>query len=214
MKYDKFTRRDALSLVGASLLALAGCSGETSEPGDGQSQTPTAAEPDYSHVVDDPDAVRVRNSNGEPAVRSSVESPGEDIFESSATWDYEDWLLTTSSERAALTFSDGTTGVEEATGFINGTDLSEETVLVHQYNISECETRRIDQLKWGDGFSCGSAQCVGIRLNYALSEQKNDCPSTDSGSGPPYDEGTRANETTFVRIPALISSYGRFGVQS
>ncbi|WP_396611601.1 hypothetical protein ACH9L7_15585 [Haloferax sp. S1W] len=204
------TRREVLSLSGAALASLAGCTTRTSNRE--QSPSPTASEPDYPHRVDTPDTVTVRNPDGEPAADSSDHSPEEDMFESSPHWAYEDWLVTAPGEREALNFSQAHTGVEAARDFIAATDLSETTLLVHQYNIGPCETRQLSRLEWGTEFSCGDIECTGIALGYDLTERDGDCNETGS-DGPPYRAGSYASEATFVRIPAQLESYGRFRVQ-
>lgn len=210
---ERFSRRDALQLSSVALLGLAGCS--TRLPDRQSTDSPTATEPEYPHGVDAPESRKVRNPEGEPAVRTSARSPEEDLFEPSARWDYEDWLVTSRSEAGALAFSRAATGVEPATEFVADTDLSRETLLVHQYNIGECETRRPARLEWSEERTCGDETCVGIELSYQQQTRNRECrdSATDEGDGPPYREGSYDSEVTFVRIPAQIQSYGRFGYQ-
>lgn len=211
----RVTRREILSLSGVTLVSLAGCATEASDFDRRESPSPTTSEPEYSHSVNSPESITVREPEGKPAVRSALHSPEENTFESSAKWDYEDWVVTSPNERDALNFSPSTTGVEAAKEFVNATDLSGTTLLVHQYNIGKCETRQLTQLKWDSDFSCGNKDCVGILLNYESTERDGDCQVTDSddSDSPPYSEGSHASETTFTRIPAQIRSYGRFSVQ-
>lgn len=208
---DRLTRREVLGLSSAAAVGLAGCPAGGADPDRG-SPTPTATEREYANSVDAPESVTVRNPEGRPAVRSSARSPEEDAFESSASWAYEDWLVTAPGGREGLSFSPATTGVEAAREFLTATDLSEATLLVHQYDTGECETRRLARLEWDTGLSCGDVECVGIHLDYDRTER--DGCQTDSGGsdGPPY-EGPHANEATFVRVPARIASYGRFSFQ-
>lgn len=215
MSPQLLTRRDVLSLSGATLVALAGCTSGFSNSDRRESPSPTATEQEYSHNIDTPESIKVREPEGEPAVRSPAHSPGEDMFESSARWEYEDWLVTSPKERELLNFSTGTNQVTEARDFIAATDLTETTLLVHQYNISDCETRRLTRLKWDSNFSCGDRDCVGVFLNYELTERDGDCQGNDSDNSdsPPYSEDSHANEAIIIRIPAQISSYGRFSVQ-
>lgn len=212
---ERSTRRAVLGLSVAAVAGLAGCAALSPDAGGSGTPSPTASEPEYSHSVDAPDSATVRKSEGEPAVRSSAHDSGEDMFESEAAWDYEDWIVTSPSERDVLEFSRGADGVEAARAFVAATDLSETTLLVHQYDVASCETRRLDRLKWGPGFSCGDVECVGLFLSYEPTECDGDCGDTESeeSDGPPYSEGSHASEATFVRIPARIGSYGRFSVQ-
>ena len=209
------SRREVLSLSGVTLASLAGCATRTSDSDRQESPSPTASEREYEHSVNTPESITVREPEGNPAVHSSNHSPEEDMFESSAKWDYEDWIVTSPNERDVLNFTQSTNGVEAARDFIAATDLSNSTLLVHQYNIGTCETRRLTRLKWSSNFSCGDVDCVGIFLNYESTERDGDCPGTDAddSDSPPYSEDSHASETTFIRIPAQIQSYGRFAVQ-
>lgn len=212
---NQLTRRDVLRLSGVALVGLSGCATQASDSDRRNSPSPTARERENAHRVDMPESINVRNPAGKPAVHSSAHSPEENMFESSASWDYEDWVVTSPSERDVLAFSEATNGVEAARDFIGATDLSETTLLVHQYNIGECDTRRLTRLRWGSDFSCGDIECVGISLNYEQTEREGGCQGIDSGESatPPYSKDSYANETTFIRIPAQIQSYGHFSVQ-
>ena len=215
---DRLTRRDALRLSSMTLVGLAGCGARGLEEGPADTapqETPTATEREHSHSVATPETITVRNAAGKPAVRSSARSPEENVFESSARWDYEDWIVTSSSERNALSFSRATNGVEAARDFIAATDLSEATLLVHQYDIGECESRQLDRLNWSDDVSCGDADCVGVHLEYERTERDGDCQGDDSdeSDSPPYGRDSYDSEATLVRIPARMQSYGRFSVQ-
>ena len=212
---DGPTRRDVLGVSAAALGGLAGCG--VRGTGSRETRSPTAAEREYEHDVGNPESVRVRNPGGEPAVRSSAHTPGEDIFEEEASWAYEDWLVHSASGRSDLEFSASTTGTEEASAFVADTDLSSETVLIHQFAIDACLTRRLERLQWTTGASCGDVQCVDIRLTYDRTHHEAGCErtesETDGGLGPTPREGSRHSEATFVRIPAKIESYGGLSVQ-
>ena len=213
MVRGRLTRREVLTLSGIALVGLAGCSTRATDPDD--RNTSTVTERQYSHSIDTPDSIRVRNPEGKPAIRSSAHSPEENVSESSASWDYEDWIVTSPSERNALNFPQAANGAEAARDFIAATDLSEETLLVHQYNIDECETRQLDRLKWSNDVSCGDVECVGLYLTYEPTERDSDCQDNDSddSDSPPDREDSHDSETTFIRIPTQIQSYGSFSVQ-
>lgn len=209
------SRRDVLGLSGVALSSLAGCTTRSPDSNPRGSPSPTAGEHKYERTVNSPEFVTVREPEGKPAVRSSAHSPEEDMFESSAKWEYEDWIVTASTGRDALDFTRTTTGVAAARDFIAATDLSKTTLLVHQYDIGTCETRRLRRLEWSSDFSCGDRECVGIFLTYESTERESDCSrsDTDDNDSPPYSGEPHASEATFVRIPAHIRSYGRFTVQ-
>lgn len=120
-----------------------------------------------------------------------------------------------SAERDALTFSQATNGVQAARDFITATDLSETTLLVHQYNVGECETRQLNRRKWDSDFSCGAIECVGIHLIYEPDDREGDCQATDpdDSDSPPYSGDSHASATTFIRTTAQIQAYGSFSVQ-
>jgi hypothetical protein len=206
---EEISRRDALRFSGLAAIGLAGCA---SEDGPEESRSPTATVVTHENSVSDPKSTTVRNPDGEPAVRSAVGSPEENLFEDEASWAYEDWLVRNAEEREALEFAGATTGVEDAEAFASETDLSEETLLVHQFNLAACETRTLDLLEWSTGRSCGEATCTHIDLEYDGTVDESECEG-DSPGGPPFPEETRHNAATLIRIPARVESYGSLGSQ-
>jgi hypothetical protein len=209
------TRRDVLGLSGVALVGLAGCTTEFGHADGQDSPTPTVTEREYSHTVDSPASITVRNPEGEPAVRASDYAPEKDGFDAASQWDYEDLLVTSPKKRELLEFSPGTNRVGPAREFMTATDFDDTTLLVHQYDVGACQTRRLDRLEWDTNFSCGERDCAGIFLTYELTGLGGDCqdPDADENDGPPYSDDSHASEATFVRIPDRIQSYGRFGVQ-
>ncbi|WP_435360468.1 hypothetical protein [Haloarchaeobius sp. DFWS5] len=213
MKSDRLSRREILHLSSIGLAGLAGCAGQGPNDSGGKTPTATAGEPTYSDVVDSPASVTVRNSEGKSAVRSTEHSPEENLSESEPQWDYEDWLVTSTAEGEALEFQSTTTGGDEAATFVADTDFASETVVVHQYNISPCETRRPNRLKWGENFSCGGATCAGIYLGYEEEDVDDECEDDESFGGPPSSDDPHDSEAALVRIPDQLRSYGRFSSQ-
>ena len=153
--------------------------------------TPTVGVPEYPNSVDEPASATVRNPEAEPAVRSSARSP---------------------EERDALEFASATAGIETATEFASAIDFSGETLLVHQYDVSACATRRLVGIEWREDAECGSIECDEIRLTYRETE-RDDCSGPEDQTGPPYD-GDHVSEATFVRIPDRIRSGMRTNVAS
>ena len=205
----EISRRDVLRLSSLTVLGLTGCSsGEDTE----EQSSPTATVVTHENTVEEPESIIVRNPTGEPAVRSTMESPEENLFEDEASWAYEDWLVRNDDERAALVFANATRGVEDAETFAAETDFDEETLLVHQYNLAGCERRILEVLRWSTGHSCGDATCTHIDLEYDGSVDESDCEG-ESHDGPPYPEETRENAATLIRIPARLESYGGLGSQ-
>ncbi|WP_379732258.1 hypothetical protein [Halolamina salina] len=147
----------------------------------------------YEERVDDPESVTVRHAGGEPAVRSTLVSP-------TMEWDSERWLVGSRDELEALYFSADATGVDAAEAFLAGTDLSAESVLVHQYRVDECVDWELQRLQWREAEQ-GPAGSVAVELRYESTERGSDCERGD-------DEDVAA---TFVRIPATFERVTRFG---
>lgn len=206
------TRRDALHLSILPLLGIAGCT--TGSFDETPTTSSTATEQTYEHSVDVPETSTIRHPEGKPAVRSSERFPEEDILESSSLWGHERWIIDTPRERDALEFAEGATGVDRAKDFIADTDLSQETLLVHQYYVDGCTTHTLDQLKWGET-SAGDAVGTAIRLNYDTVERDADCQSRDSEDDNPADgsDPTDDTETMFVRIPDTFGVVVSIGYQ-
>ncbi|WP_255198164.1 hypothetical protein [Halorarius litoreus] len=212
------TRRRFLRAGGLALgVGLAGCATRALDGDrDDATPSPTASEPTYARRVDAPESTTVRNHDGEPVVRSSAHTPEANLFEESASWAYEAWLVADQRDREALDVSRATAGADAARQFLADTDLSTATVLVHQYTVPECETHRLDRLEWRTDAQCGDRACVDIQLRYEDTTWDGDCQASETDEldgGPPYPEGTYASEATLVRIPSEIQSYGSFGYQ-
>ena len=212
------TRRRLLRSGSLALgLGLAGCATRVLDDEENDATpSPTASEQTYTHRVDDPASATVRNRDGEPVVRSTAHTPEEDLFEDAASWAYEDWLVTDRRDREALDLSRATADADAARQFVADTDLSDATLLVHQYNVAECETRRLARIEWTEDAACGDRACVDLQLQYEDTTWGGGCQAGETDGlddGPPYTEGTYHSEATLVRIPAEIASYGSFGYQ-
>lgn len=187
---DRLSRRDALRLSSITLVGLAGCTGASSEqsPNEGPSNpensaipTETASERSYSHTVHNSETVKVRNPDGLPAIVSTSNQPERDILhhsgvrENAPGWDQESWFVTSPEGREALKFpEDTTTGVEEATRFISNTDLSEETLAVHQYQNVDCMTVNLAEIKW-DRDERAPEGAYAISMQYDETRIEEDC---------------------------------------
>lgn len=201
------SRRTALRAATGVLVGLAGCSTQD----DSDETTPTATEQSFAHRIAAPETVTARNPKGVPAVRSAVESPTEDSHESTAAWNWEEWLVPNEQSAAALTFSLETREIDAIRAFITDTDFSTETLLIHQYNVGNCRTMALTNLRWTDT-TCGDRECTRLKLQYEQSVRE-ECAEheTNENESPPYAEGTYANEATIIRIPANVESFGQFG---
>ncbi|WP_164471552.1 hypothetical protein [Halosimplex salinum] len=192
-----FSRRQ---ILGAGTALLTGVSGCTGADGDRGTDTATATERSYERSVSDPAARTVRNVDGAPAVRSSARSTDEVMLGTPARPADERWTVSNSDERDALEFSGATSGADAARTFAAETDLSEATLLIHQYYVKTCETRRLDRLEWGAAEQ-GPEGAVAIELAYERTELDGDCEG--DGLGP--------IEATLFRIPDEVGLVTRFG---
>lgn len=173
------SRRTVLASVAVGAATLAGCSGVTSTP----TPSPTRTERGYTHEVPSPATSRLRNSDGEIAVRSDAHDPP-------GGWLNEGWLVTAPADRDALSFAFATTGTDAARTFLHETELSEETVLVDQYEVDRCASRRLERLQWAEATE-GPDGGVRVELEYERVERREDCQ-----------RGTTADVgVTMIRVP-------------
>ncbi|MFC7138370.1 hypothetical protein ACFQMA_00785 [Halosimplex aquaticum] len=194
-----FSRRRVLATGAAALLAgVAGCA----DSGGASTDTPTATERSFEHSVSDPAARTVRNDDGEPAVTSSARSTDESMLGTPTRMADEYWTVNDADERDALDFSGARTGAEAARTFAAETDLSTATLVVHQYYVEKCVTRRLERLRWGAAEQ-GPEGSAAIRLTYEDAERDGDCEQ----------EGIGPIEATVFRIPEEIGQVTRFGYQ-
>lgn len=209
---DQLSRREILGISGVGILGLAGCAGDTVGLSE-QTASPTASEREYAHAVESPESVTVRATDGVPAVRSSARTPNKNLFDDTTKWDDEEWLVRTTEERDSLLFSASANGIEQAQSFLTGTELSETTLLVHQYTIDRCATKELDRLAWDTNRSCGEQTCSALQLEYQRIRRDEMCgtPETDATDSA---SDTLDSEATFVRIPAQIEQYRSFGTRS
>lgn len=161
-------RRTVLASVAAGAATLAGCSDASSSP----TPSPTRTERGYAHELTSPATCRLRNPDGEVAVRSDAHDPP-------GGWLNEGWLVTSPAERDALSFAFATRGIEAARAFVRETDLTEATVLVNQYRVDRCESRRLERLRW-DEAAQGPDGGVRVELTYDLVERHDDCQHGES----------------------------------
>jgi hypothetical protein len=186
---ESVTRRRLLGGLTTCLAGTSGCA--TGRDGERGTDTATATEVSFARSVSEPASRRVRNAAGEPVVRSSVRTPEEDIFETAAGWRYEEWAVSTADDRAALEFAPGAEAADAARQFAAETDFSTATLLVQQYAVPDCRTRRLDLLEWRR-VQRGDRAYTDVGLEYDEID-RSDCEG----------EGT-ASEATLVRIPEQV----------
>lgn len=181
------SRRHVLSGVAALLVGWSGCTDVDTV----NSSTPTLTEREFPHGVSTPLTRQARHPEGDPAVRSSVETP-------TRGWSSTEWVVTSPRERDALVFSPDVTGVGGVKEFVDETDLSEQTLLVHQYSIEACRTRQLEQLQWRE--AAAGPERTAIHLEYATTERGGNCQR----------EAHPSVEATFALIPNRVAQIGRF----
>lgn len=181
------SRRAVLGTLSA--LLVGGCT--ESDP---EEPSPTATERSFAHSLDAPTLQKVRRADGGPAIRSSAFTPTE-------SWAPTQWVVTDASDRDALDVSAESTGRDEVATFVAETDLSTQTVLVHQYNVESCHTRQLNRVRWGEAES-GPEGTAAVRVEYTTVE-RDDCRR----------ETDEAVEATVVRMPTSVERLGYFGSQ-
>lgn len=205
------TRRDVLHLSGAAIVGLAGCAGRgTSDRAAGDTSTPTATARDFPHGVDTPETRKIRNPEGEPAVRSSAHSPSRDHtsqgeMESASNWVQEYWFVTAQNERDALEFAPSASDVDAAEAFVADTDLSRTTLLVQQYVVEQCTTVTLKRFEWKPVES-GAEDAVEVRANYD-DRRKENCDHESKHkpeSGPTHDTGQGDSDSVPTEVRAIV----------
>lgn len=183
------SRRQVLGGFAVLLVGGSGCTRTASR--DTPTDTATASERTFSHCIRDPTTHQVRHPEGEPAIRSAAFTPTGD-------WRSAEWVVTSPRERDALVYSTGATGVGEAQTFVEDTELSAQTLLVHQHGFENCLTLQVARLKWNESeYPPEGAFDVGVEYT---TERDEDCRRDD----------TRGTIATLARIPADIAEIGRF----
>lgn len=162
------SRRRILKCVPAILTGVSGCTGQNYQSED-TSTTPTATKrkQDFPHSTKTPVTKKVRASSGTFAVRSSTFTPASE-------WKTTEWLVSSEDERDAITFSNGASGVEDAKKFLNGFDFSNKTVLIVQYPINKCRTKKLELLKWGPA-NGGSNGTASFWLEFSIVKRETSC---------------------------------------
>lgn len=177
----------ATVLVGASgCTTLASPDRSTATP----SATPSESERTYDRCLVDPPARRVRRSEGRPAIESAAHNPVD-------VWTSTSWVVDTPDEREALQFATDASGVEAGRAFVDGTDLSERSVLVVQNAFDECVMMRPKRLAF-ETAEHGEAGTFDLALEYEDVDPTNDCE----------DERPRYVEATLLRIPGDVEAVG------
>jgi hypothetical protein len=174
------SRRRVLGAVTTFLTGASGCSSPATAPADSPTPSPTAQEPTYERCISDPEFRAVRRSGGKASIRSSVHSPLEE------DWTDTVWIVASTSERDALAYSADAVGIDTVEAFVEDTDLSARSLLLHQFEppFEDCSVSRLTRLKLDEGRSA-------VALQYEHSTPPGGCEETD----PNY------VETTVVRIP-------------
>lgn len=204
------SRRRVLGGFATALVGLSGCSSDSGQETPTDVSTPTPTDRVYEDRLDAPETRQIRNTQGSPAVRTSDHSPLEDTFEESEEWAYEVWLITSEHDSELLEFHSTTTGVEATREFLADSDMFGGAVLVDQYRVDECHTRRLERVEWTEVDGKGHHTYAHVALAYETTEREGQCggDGEHSDASPPYDAGSYHSEATFVRVPESIPGLG------
>ncbi|PSQ33274.1 hypothetical protein BRD05_08900 [Halobacteriales archaeon QS_9_70_65] len=128
------TRRQ---FIGGLLIVVgsAGCATQAEDPQATLSPSPTRTESEelFADCEQVESSATARRSDGTPPIRS-------DAFEPGVGWSSAEWLVTTDTEREALSYSETADGIASVEQYVESTDLAEHTILIKQVEYSECLT--------------------------------------------------------------------------
>lgn len=115
-------------------------------------------------------------------------------------WAPEEWLVTSPDDRDAVDLPTGGIGVDAAKRFVDDTDLSGQSLLIHQYNVEECRTRQLERLAWGTAAEDRPRGGLAVRLEYIVTKQDTNCQH----------DGRDDVEATLVRLPIRVERLDYF----
>ena len=184
------TRRQ---FIGGSLIIVAGsagCATQVEDPQATSSPTRTESEEVFADCKKVESSATARRSDGAPPIRS-------DAFEPGVGWSSAEWLVTTDTEREALSYSETADGIASVEQYVESTDLTEHTILIKQMEYSECLTfdpRRISR-------SEGEAGRTDVHVYFEDVERDSDCDVADS----------EFVQATVLQVPSSVRKMGSFG---
>jgi hypothetical protein len=183
-------RRQIISSLTAFIIGSAGC---TTRLGNSDS-TATSTHTDSGEVYADCTEVgswqMARRSDGTPPIRSSV-------YEPDFGWTSTEWLVTTNSEREALSYSTSADGIKSTKQYIEKTNLSKHTILIWQFDYDECVTFEPRRISW----SMGKANGYNIQMRFEDVERDSECDLAN----PEF------VQASVLRIPNRITKINSFG---
>lgn len=168
-------------------MIVAGASGCTRTGTDTQNKTttpPTTAstQQTYSHCAQDLTQQQAKHSRGEPVIRSSEFTPTGD-------WTSAEWVVASSRDRDGLTYSTEATDVDKVKEYIEDTDLSKKSILIHQYSFDKCTTLQVNRVLWEETNNSSGGE-FDLVIEFEDIDSDENC--------------TKGTITTAMRIPSAI----------
>jgi hypothetical protein len=119
------------------------------------------------------------------------------VYEPDFGWTSTEWLVTTNSEREALTYSTSADGIKSTKQYIEHTNLSKHTVMIWQFDYDECVTFEPRRISW----SMGKANGYDIQMRFEDVERDSECDLAN----PEF------VQASVLRIPNRITKINSFG---
>jgi len=195
-------RRSFLATLAAGAVAVSGCVSNVNSHAKRERLMSTPTEPvtksgkTYTNCLSDVDMIQHQNFNGEiPICWNENISNIEGIYIADLErlredeWYTVNGIVSTSNQREALQYKKDLDGIEQVEEFIEDTDLSNNTIIINYWKISEYQRLDIEFVKWGksSGFN---DEVFNIAMDLEFSDINND-----------YDYGSLENMiVTVIRI--------------
>ena len=182
------TRRQFISGLSGFVVGSAGCATQTED----LEGTATHAESEevFANCKQVESSATAHHSDGIPPIRS-------DAFEPDFGWPSAEWLVTTDTEREALSYSETTDGIASVEQYVENTDLVVHTILIKQMEYSECSTFDPRRISWSEG----EAGRTDVHVYFEDVERDPDCDVAD----PEF------VQATVLRAPSSVRKMGSFG---
>ena len=184
------TRRRFISGLSIFVVGSAGCATQAEDPQATPSPTRTESEEVFTNCKQVESSATARRSDGTPPIRS-------DVFEPGFGWSSAEWLVTTDTEREALSYSETADGIASVEQYVESTDLTEHTILIKQMEYSECLTFDPRRISWSEG----EAGRTDVHVYFEDVERDSDCDVAD----PEF------VQATVLRVPSSVRKMGSFG---
>ena len=182
------TRRQFIGGLSGFVVGSAGCATQTEDLE--STATHTESEEVFANCKQVESSATARHSDGIPPIRS-------DAFEPDLGWFSAEWLVTTDTEREALSYSETADGIASVEQYVENTDLVVHTILIKQIEYSECSMFDPRRISWSEG----KAGRTNVHVYFEDVERDSDCDVAD----PEF------VQATVLRVPSSVQRMDSFG---